>query len=81
MDIRYRLTRKPQRVRRVNDIIAAMWGVLSESQLSVFGAQCALWLRSSLHLLSSLECHTWFAIVRSISSTRSTHDLHTVYLY
>jgi hypothetical protein len=68
----YRLTCKPSRARCINDIIAAMWGVLSPSQLNTFGTQCALWLRSSLPLLSSAECHNWFAIVRSISSSSSS---------
>ncbi len=68
----YRLTCKPSRAQRIYDIIAAMWGVLSQSQCSTFGVQCALWLRSSLPLLSSTECHNWFAIIRSISNSSSS---------
>jgi hypothetical protein len=71
----YRVTFKPLRVRSINDVIAAMWGVLSDRQLITFGVQCALWLRSSLHLLSSSDCHKWFAIIRSISSGSSSRLL------
>ena len=67
----YRIICRPSRARSIYEIIAAMWGVLSESQFNSFGVQCALWLRSSMHLLSSSECHHWFAIVRSISAAAS----------
>ncbi len=67
----YRLTNQPLRALSMNDVIVAMWDVLSQRQLNSFGVQCALWLRSSLHLLSSSECHKWFAVIRSISSSTS----------
>jgi hypothetical protein len=76
----FRVTFKPLQVRIINDIIAAMWGVLSERQLITFGVQCALWLRSSLHLLSSSECHKWFGIIRSINSSSSLRLLSSYQL-
>jgi hypothetical protein len=69
----YRLVCKPSRAGAINDIIAAMWGVLSDAQMNTFGAQCARWLRSSLQTLSSSECHKWFAIIRSISGASTRH--------
>jgi hypothetical protein len=69
----YRLVCKPSRAGAINDIIAAMWGVLSDAQMNTFGAQCARWLRSSLQTLSSSECHKWFAIIRSISGASARH--------
>lgn len=69
----YRSVCKPSRAGAINDIIAAMWGVLSDAQMNTFGAQCARWLRSSLQTLSSSECHKWFAIIRSISGASTRH--------
>jgi hypothetical protein len=64
----YRLTCNPLRARSVYDTIAAMWSVLSDAQLKCFGLQVARWMRDSLPLLSSGECHEWFRILRSIHS-------------
>jgi len=69
----YRVVCKPSRASAINDIIAAMWGVLSDAQMNTFGVQCARWLRSSLQTLSSSECHKWFAIIRSISGASTRH--------